>query len=266
MRITSQSTVLITGASSGLGAALAEAYAHRFPGIRLLLTARRSPELQAVADRCRSAGADPVALVVDVTDRARMATLITSLDADRNIDLVIANAGISGGTGGPSELRDGIESEEQARCIFDTNLVGVLNTVLPLIPLMTGRGRGQIALMASLAGYRGQPGAPAYCGSKAAVKVWGESLRGTLAPHGVRVSVITPGFVKSPMTDANGFRMPFLQQPEKAAEIMIRGLERNTGRIAFPWPMALAAWFLSVLPDPLADIATRRLPRMPPSA
>jgi short-subunit dehydrogenase len=123
------------------------------------------------------------------------------------------------------------------------------------------RRRGQIGIMGSLAGHRGFPGAPAYCGSKAAVKVWGEGLRGDLKPHDVGVSVILPGFVETPMTDVNDFKMPFLMSVEKAAGIIEAGLARNKARIAFPWPTAFVAWLLGTLPPAWTDPLLRAAPR-----
>jgi len=245
--------ILITGASSGLGAALAEVYAA--PGVTLLLAARRPYKLDAVAQRCRAQGATVEVSALDVTDRDATEAWVLESDAVAPIDLVIANAGISAGTG------SGEEPTEQARDVFAVNLVGVLNTVQPLLPAMRQRGHGQIAIMASLAGFRGFPGAPAYCASKAAVKVWGESLRGWLAADGVRVSVICPGYVRTPMTAVNRFPMPFLMDADRAARIIRRGLDRNKGRIAFPWPMAFGGWLAGALPDGVTDRLTRRLPR-----
>ncbi|MBB4267411.1 SDR family NAD(P)-dependent oxidoreductase [Roseospira visakhapatnamensis] len=245
--------ILISGASSGLGAALAEAYAA--PGVSLVLWGRDLARLETVAERCRARGARVETARVDVTDRAATAGHVLAADDAAPLDLLIANAGVSGGTGG------GTEPEDQTRDIFAVNLVGVLNTVQPVLPRMRARGRGQIALMASLAGYRGFPGAPAYCASKAAVKVWGESLRGWLAADGVRVSVLCPGYVRTPMTAVNRFPMPFLMDAERAARIMKRGLANNRGRIAFPWPMAFGAWMAGALPDALVDRLTRGLPR-----
>jgi short-subunit dehydrogenase len=126
---------------------------------------------------------------------------------------------------------------------------------------MTARGHGQIALMASLAAFHGFPGAPAYCASKAAVRVWGEALRGEYAAKGVGVSVICPGYVKTPMTDANDFPMPFLMSPERAASIIMRGLARNKARIAFPWPMYAAIRLIAALPPGLTDPLFARLPK-----
>ena len=245
-------SVLITGASSGIGAALARAYAR--PEIGLFLLGRDAARLDAVVGDCRASGATVTQASIDVTDRSALARWIETCDAQRPLDLVIANAGISAGTGA------GGETDDQARRILATNLDGVLNTVLPAVAGMRRRGRGQIAIMSSLAGFRGFPGAPAYCASKAAVRAWGESLRGTLHAEGVKVTVICPGFVRSPMTAVNRFPMPFLVDGRRAARIIQRGLARDKARIAFPWPLAWAIWLLAALPPALTDPALRRLP------
>ncbi|MDY0870753.1 SDR family NAD(P)-dependent oxidoreductase [Dongia rigui] len=246
-------SILITGASSGLGAALAHRYAR--PGVHLHLGARRADLLSTVAEGCRAKGAAVAVESIDVTARDRMAEWTHRAHRTQPLDLVIANAGISGGT------HDGVESDDQVRAIFSVNLDGVLNTILPVIPLLTAQRRGQIGIMGSLAGHRGFPGAPAYCGSKAAVKVWGEGLRGDLKPHHVGVSVILPGFVETPMTDVNNFKMPFLMSVEKAAGIIEEGLARNKARIAFPWPTAFVAWLLGTLPPAWTDPLLRAAPR-----
>lgn len=247
-------SILITGASSGLGAALAEAYA--LPGVHLHLGARRAELLTKLAESCRAKGAEVSIEIIDVVARDKMADWIARAHAERPLDLVIANAGISGGTHG------GIESDEQVRAIFAVNVDGVLNTILPAVPLLMAQGRGQIGIIASLAGHRGFPGAPAYCGSKAAVKVWGEALRGDLKAHRVGVSVVLPGFVTTPMTAVNDFKMPFLMSAEKAARIIQSGLAGNKAHIAFPWPTAFVAWLLGMLPpawtDPLLSAAPRK--------
>lgn len=245
-------SILITGASSGLGAALALAYAG--PGITLFLSGRDRQRLHDVANTCRARKAEVHALVINVTQSVPMATWIKQCDAVRPLDLVIANAGISAGSGG------GGESEEQTRAIFAVNLDGVMNTVFPAIAVMRPRHHGQLAIMASLAGYRGLPGAPAYCASKAAVKTWGEGLRGHLRKDSIRVSVICPGFITTRMTAVNKFKMPFLMDADKAARIMIKGLAHNRGRIAYPWPMAFGAWLTAVLPDRLMDWIGGKMP------
>ncbi len=248
-----RTSILITGASSGLGAALAEAYAA--PGVRLALGGRDAERLDAVAASCRSAGAEVEVAVVDVVDAEATARWVETADDRRALDLVIANAGISAGS------RSTGESAEQVRRILSVNVDGMVSTVLPAIPRMVGRGRGQIAMMASLAGYRGLPGAPAYCASKAAVKVFGEALRGELAGKGVGVSVICPGYIDTPMTQRNRFPMPFLMDAPSAARLIKRRLARNKARIAFPWPMAAAVWLLQALPPGAIDRLLARLPR-----
>ena len=140
-----------------------------------------------------------------------------------------------------------------ARRVLAANIDGVVNTVQPLIPPMRRRRRGQIAIMSSLAGFRGLPGSAAYCASKAAVRVYGEALSAPLRRDGVTVSVICPGFVRTPMTAANPFRMPFLMDAAPAAAIIRRGLARDRARIAFPLPLYLLCRLLAALPQGLAD-------------
>jgi len=247
--------ILITGASSGIGEALALEYAASDTTLTLL--GRNAARLAAVADRVAEKGGAVSTHSIDVTDADRMASALAEADAVRPLDLVFANAGVSGGTGG------GTEPADQVRQIFAVNLEGVLNTVLPAVDLMTARGRGQIAIMSSLAGFRGIPGAPAYCGSKAAVMVYGEALRGQLAASGIEVNVVNPGYVRSPMTDRNTFPMPFLMDADKAARIIRDGLMKNRARIAFPWPMALAVRLLQALPPAWTDRVLARLPKKP---
>jgi NADP-dependent 3-hydroxy acid dehydrogenase YdfG len=246
-------SILITGASSGIGAALAKAYAG--PGVYLALNGRDPARLGAIGAICRDAGAEVEEGIVDVTDRAAMEAWSTAVDKGHPLDLVIANAGISAGTAA------GWEQPEQARAIFAVNLEGAFNTVLPLLPAMGRRGCGQIAVMSSLASFRGFPGAPAYCASKAAVRLWGEALRGDLWDAGIRVTVICPGYVVSPMTARNQFYMPLLVPVDRAAGIIKRGLAREQARIAFPWPVYFGAWLLGLLTPALTDPILRHLPK-----
>jgi short-subunit dehydrogenase len=251
-------SILLTGAGSGLGAALARRYAA--PGVRLALIGRDESRLAAVEADCVARGARVEHASIDVTDRAALAAWIVAADEALAFDLVIANAGISGGTSGLGE------SNDPSRLIFAINLDGVLNTIEPILPRMRRRGSGTVALMSSLASFRGLPGTPAYGASKAAVRVLGESLRGDYLPSGVAVSVICPGFVVTPMTARNRFHMPFLMGAERAAEIMVRGLARGKARIAFPWPMYALARLIAALPAPLVDRFLARLPRKAPPA
>lgn len=265
MNIARPQSILITGASSGIGAALARAYAA--PGTRLVLGGRDAGRLEVVARDCRDYGATVETAINDVTDRDEMARWIARAFARGALDLVIANAGISGGTGGAEDdapARTG-EAQDQVERIFAVNVGGVVNTVYPAIERMRESGGGQIALMSSLAGFRGLPGAPAYGASKACVRSLGEGLRGSVARNGIRVSVICPGFIKSPMTDINPYPMPFLISAEKAARIIRRGLARDRARICFPWRLWAAVWLMSVLPVGLTDPLFSRMPEKPAS-
>ncbi|MEQ8335212.1 SDR family NAD(P)-dependent oxidoreductase [Nisaea sp.] len=246
-------SILITGASSGLGSALADAYAA--PGKTLFLGGRDKARLEAVARAATAKGAEVHIETIDVTERTHMDIWIAAAHSTAPLDLVIANAGISAGTGD-----GGPEPADQVRRVYAVNVDGVLNTVLPALPLMQQRGAGQIGIVSSLAGFRGFPGAPAYCGSKAAVKVFGEGLRPTAARSGIGVSVICPGYVRTPMTDVNSFPMPFLMDATKAAGIIRRGLDRNKARIAFPWPMHAVVQLLQIIPPSWIDGLMGRLP------
>jgi short-subunit dehydrogenase len=251
--------ILITGASSGIGAALALHYAR--PGVRLALTGRDTVRLEDVAARCREAGAELRSAVLDVRDSAALAGWIEAVDAERPIDLLIANAGISGGTGGPVAEDGLLEPAAQVRAILAANVDGLVNTVLPALRHMAARGRGQIALMSSLASFRGLPGTPTYSASKALVRTWAEGLRPDYARLGVEINALCPGYVQSPMTDRNDFRMPFLMSPERAARRIARGLAANRARIVFPHRLYWALRAAAALPESLLDRVLPRLPR-----
>lgn len=246
----SSKTIVITGASSGIGQALAEAYAA--PGVFLALTGRDETRLAAVAETCRAKGAEVAPKVIDVADRDAMAAWLTEMDDNRSVDLIIANAGV--GEAG-AKLEDLAEATAKT---FDVNVHGVFNTILPLLTRMRDRGHGQIAINASLAAYRGLPMGVPYGASKAAVKAYGEGLRAAVARYGIAVSVICPGFVESRMTAKNRFKMPFLMTAEKAAGIIRRGLRRNRTVIAFPLPTFLVVRTLSIVPAGMAHWLTRR--------
>ena len=246
-------SIVITGASSGIGEHLALAYAA--PGMRLAITGRDEARLASVAERCRSAGAAVTAARVDATDRKAMSDWLRDIDAASPIDVIIANAGIASGT------PEGREDPELARRTFDVNLTGVLNSLQPMIEPMIARRRGQLVIMSSLASFRGFAGSAAYCASKAAVRIWGEAMRNELARHGVEVNVVCPGFVVSRMTAVNKFHMPFLMETAPAAAVIKIGLERNKSRISFPWPMYAAVWLLMTLPATLTDLFMRQMPK-----
>ena len=248
-------SILITGASSGIGEALAHAYARA--GVHLALSGRNAERLESVAASCRAMGATVEARVLDVTERPAMDAWVRGADTTHPLDLVIANAGISAGTGGAGETAD------QAHTIFAVNLDGVLNTALPAIDIMRARSRGQIALVSSVAAFLPLAGTPSYAASKAAVKHWGDSQRPALAREGICLSVICPGFVESAMTATNPFPMPFMMTAEKAARIITKGLAQNKGRIIFPLPMTLLVSALSALPTGLLAQFLARAPKKP---
>lgn len=237
-------TVLITGASSGIGAALALACAA--PGAVLHLSGRDPARLDAVAARCRASGATVHPALLDVTDAPAMAAWIA---AAGRLDLVIANAGISAGTGDNTP-----ETPAQIRAIFATNLDGALNTVLPALAAMATQPpgpdglRGRIAVIASIAAFVPAPGAPAYCAAKAAIDGWTVASIPAASASGIGLTSVCPGYVRSAMTARNRFPMPGLMDADRAARLILRGLARGRRRIVFPWWMGLAARLAGLLP------------------
>lgn len=251
--------VLVTGASSGIGAALARRYARR--GRVLSLCGRDAARLAAVGAACRSLGTEVDASILDVADREAVRAWIARRDAVAPLDLAIANAGISGGTGGGAAPDGLVEPRAQHDAIMAVNVDGVVNTVNAAMAAMAPRRRGQVAIVSSLASFRGFPGAPAYCASKAMVRTWGEALRADAAAAGIGVCVVCPGYVRSPMTDRNDFPMPFLMEADRAAALVERGLARNRARIVFPLRLYLLLRIFAALPEPLLDRIMARLPR-----
>lgn len=245
-------SILITGASSGIGEALALEYARS--GVNLILNGRDEARLEMVAGAVRARGASATIEAADVTDRDAMTAMIDRCDTARPLDLVIANAGVS------LRMRSLADLDQVTRKTFAANVDGVFNTLHPAIARMAPRRRGQLAIVSSIAGFRGLPGAAAYSASKAAVKAYGEGLRVRLAREGLALSVICPGYVRSPMTDKNRYRMPFLMDADRAARIIREGLARNQSRIAFPWPMYALIRLVSVLPPALVDWVAARTP------
>jgi short-subunit dehydrogenase len=235
------SSIVITGASSGIGEALALDYAR--PGVALALTGRDAGRLAAVAAACRTKGATIVADTVDVVDREKFAAWLTAFDNVHPVDLLIANAGIS-----IDKDNSSLDDFSVIRRTLEVNVGGVLNTVEPLLSRLIARKRGQIALVASLASFIGLPYSASYNASKAAIRVWGESIRYVLKKDGIGVSVICPGFVVSRMTAQAPFPMPFLMSAARASAIIRDGLARNHARIAFPVGTKLAVWVGQGLP------------------
>jgi len=238
-------SILITGAAGGIGSALARVYAA--PGRHLFLGDINAAGLEELTEECRARGAEAQWTQVDVTDKGAMAAWIKAADNIKPLDLVVMLAGVAYGAA------DQEETPEQTRWTFAVNLEGMLNTLEPALPLFRQRGRGQLAFMSSHGACRGFPIAPSYSATKAAIRVYGEGLQAVLKRENILVSVIIPGFVQTPMTDANDFMMPFRLSAARAARIIQRGLARERPRICFPRPMNAAVYFLSLLPKALVD-------------
>ncbi|HEX4506121.1 MAG TPA: SDR family NAD(P)-dependent oxidoreductase [Alphaproteobacteria bacterium] len=244
-------SILITGASSGLGGALARAYAK--PGVTLGLIGRTQEKLDKVTEACRALGAEVRAAAIDVADAEALGAWILDFENAAPVDLVIANAGTSGGPA-PGTAFEGLTlATRQVR----TNLLGVMNTVEPLLPAFLSRGKGQVAIVSSVASYRGLPYSPGYSASKAGARAYGEAIRAMLSPRGIPVTVICPGFFDSPMTDRWKGPTPFLFTLERTAAIVKRGIDKGRSRVAFPSLLVLGLRLADLLPAPIGDAIMR---------
>lgn len=241
-------TILITGASSGIGKALAEFYAAS--SVTLILTGRDVDRLKETQKSCEAKGAKVITKAIDVTDQKGMDKWLNEVDKKHPLDLLIANAGVS--SMGKAPDRSAFDR------IMGTNFTGVLNTVWPVMQRMKERKAGHIAVVSSLTAYRGYPRRGPYCTSKAAVKMMCECWRIELEPFNVFLSTIFPGFIRTPLTDANKFKMPLLMEPEQAAEVIARGLVKKKAVIAFPWPLFFMVRMLQCLPVFISDWIVRR--------
>ena len=242
--------VLITGASSGLGEELAKRYA-RESGARLELLGRDLERLNAVAKACRELGAEAEVHQANVAEEEKMAELLVAIDARQPLDLVVANAGVTVATVKPGDSQSIEDWSVGVRSLDKINWQGTLNTVLPLVERFRARQSGQFAIMSSIASIVLVPSSTSYSISKVAQRYFGEGLRDYLAPHGVGVSTIAPGFVATPLTQRNRFRMPDMISSEEAIHIIYSGLRSNQGLIL---THRLAYWMLralSALPYPL---------------
>ncbi len=248
------SRVVITGASSGIGRALAAEYARR--GATLGLIARRAEVLQQLVSELRV----PAALYgVDVRDTVGLARAADDFCAQFGIpDVVIANAGVSAGTS-----TERAEDHAVFQEIMDINVMGVVNTFQPFIPAMRSAASGTLVGIASVAGFRGLPGAGAYSASKAAAIAYLESLRVDLHGSGISVVTICPGYIATPMTESNPYPMPFILPAHKAARRIADAVERRKRFVVIPWQMGVVGAVLKVLPRPLYDRLFARAPRKP---
>ena len=251
-------TVFITGASSGIGASLARHYASQ--GAQLGLTARRADLLYAVAKSIAQMGAPPPRVYAcDVRDiaalKAAAADFCQSFGAP---DIVIANAGVSKGT-----LTSEGDDLTVFQDVFDINVMGMVNTFHVFVGVMTARKTGTLVGIASVAGFRGIPGGGAYSASKAACIRYCESLRVELKLSGVSVVTICPGYIRTPMTAVNKFKMPFLIDVDEAVIRFARAINAKTSFAVIPWTMGIAARVLRLIPNWLYDLIFSKMPRKP---
>jgi short-subunit dehydrogenase len=252
---------VITGASSGIGWAVAKELSGR--GCHVGLIARRGDRLQALADEIRTAGGKAAYSVADVGDRSQtLAAFHTVRDQLGPVDLLFANSGV----GQPTPLEP--LNIPQVENMFRVNTLGVVYAIEAVLPEMLERGRGHLAAVSSLAAYKGLPGESAYCASKAAVNVYMEGLRVQLRSRGIFVTTVCPGFIATPMTAVNEFKMPWLMTAEKAAKKIVRALEKRRKVYNFPWQMTLFTKIGAWMPDWILARALRNTTgdRPPPPA
>jgi len=254
MQKTHVKSLVITGASSGLGLALARYYLER--GATVAAFARRGELLQALAANFPG---QVYCYTLDVRDSSAVQQAANDFITRAGVpDLVIANAGVSTGT--LTEYAEDIDTFQQ---VMDINVLGIVKTFQPFIAAMRASQRGTLAGIASVAGFRGLPGASAYSASKAAAISYLESLRVELHGSGVKVVTICPGYIKTPMTAANPYPMPFILEADEAARRIVRAIERQTSFAVIPWQMGLAGRALKCMPHWLYDSLFAKAPHKP---
>jgi short-subunit dehydrogenase len=250
---------VITGASSGIGWALAKALAAQ--KCRVGLLARRADKLEALAAEIRTAGGTAALAAADVAEREQTLQAVALLRQQLGpIDLLVANAGV----GAPTHLHP--FNVDQVERMFRVNLFGVIYAFEAVLPEMLERRHGHLAAVSSLAAYKGLPGESAYCASKAAVNIYLEGLRVQLRPYRIAVTTICPGFIKTPMTEPFEFSMPFLMDADRAARRMVKALRRRRKVYNFPLPTTLLMKLTRWLPDWVMHWGFREQLENPPEA
>lgn len=244
-------TIAITGASSGIGAEMARAWAG--PGVRLVLSGRDGERLAAVAAAARDRGATVETAVLDIRDRAALHRWLAAAEAGGPIDTLVANAGVSAGLG-PKRSR---EADEDVRRLVEVNLLGVIDTVNGAVEPMRARGGGRIVIVASLAGIRGYSDMPTYSATKAGLIAYGDAIRGWLRPAKITVTVVCPGFVTSPMSARHRGIKPFEIAADRAAAIIVRAADNRRPRVDFPFLFAFGTHLTRLMPAALADYFSR---------
>lgn len=248
----SDKIVFITGASSGIGRALAIELGRR--GATIGLLARRAETLSEIQREVEDAGGRALALAADVRDTDAVRAAASQLrEKLGRIDVLIANAGI----GATTDAR-ALEAKEVAD-VLGTNVMGAVNSVTAVLPEMIEKRSGQLVVISSLAAYRGLPKSGAYCASKAAVSAFFESLRVDLRGTGVGVTIIHPGFIRTPLTEGRSAKMPFFMELDDAIKKIIRAIEERKKSYAFPWQLATLVRIGMVLPASWYDkVASRK--------
>lgn len=245
------SHVVITGASSGLGAALAAQYAKR--SLRLSLLGRNQKRLAQVQASVATQGCQVGTFACDVRSPEAMQEALIRIDDCQPVTLLIANAGM----GGSAALSNATgEHPDIARDIVATNLLGVMNTIAPVLPRLLARRHGHIVIIGSIAGAAALPVAPAYCASKSAVRTYGTALRRSLSASGIDVTVVLPGFIETPMSASLRGRKPFLESAEQAASRIVRAVDTKRRELSFPWQLAWLVRLNDWLPATITDEAT----------
>jgi len=235
-------TILVTGASSGIGKAIGEKLAQI--DCNLILTARQNEKIENWVSQLNNKNARVLILKNDVTDKQNVAEAFAKIgETFGNIDVAILNSGI-GKSVSPQNFSSLVAEE-----IINTNFLGVIYWIEQLLPQMLKNEKGVIAPVSSLADNRGYSGSGFYCASKAALSIFTEGLAIDLAKFGIKVITIKPGFVKTPMTDQNKFKMPFMISAEKAADKIINGIKNENNIVQFPFPTVLGAKFIGMFPN-----------------